>query len=374
MAHTQIIIIGAGLSGLYAAYQLEQQGMTDYLVVEAREEIGGRIQSITIDAAQSESEAFDLGATWFWEKQQPQLTQLIDQFGLESFYQYEQGDLLIDRTSSRAALRMQGVQTAPARRLKGGMKMLVQKIATHIPNEKILLGHSVKTLRQQNEVVEVEITTKNAQITTLTTSQILLAVPPRLAINNIQFLPALPQELTAQWQNTNTWMAAHAKYFAIYPHAFWREQNLSGAVHGTVTPLFEIHDASSLDGNAALFGFIGAPVSSRQQLSEAALCQLCRKQLVRLFGEQAAHPIHEFIKDWTTDPWVATPEDATTSLLSAGIPDAMPSNGNWKQHLIAISTEFSPHYQGYLAGAIEAASLGVETVIKHFIQQKLNHA
>lgn len=29
MTHAQIIIIGAGLSGLYAAYQLEQQGMTD---------------------------------------------------------------------------------------------------------------------------------------------------------------------------------------------------------------------------------------------------------------------------------------------------------------------------------------------------------
>lgn len=48
--HTvRIAIVGAGLSGLYAAYLLERQGITDYVLLEGREILGGRIGSI--DAA-----------------------------------------------------------------------------------------------------------------------------------------------------------------------------------------------------------------------------------------------------------------------------------------------------------------------------------
>lgn len=364
MTQAKIIIIGAGLSGLYAAYLLEQQGIKDYLVVEARDRLGGRVHSIAIDKAKSENEAFDMGATWFWEKQQPELTHLINKFGLESFYQYEEGDLLIDRTSSREALRMQGVQTSPARRLQGGMYKLIEKIASYIPSEKILLDHQVNSLTKKNDGIEVELTNLAAQSLILTSSQILLAAPPRVALKTINFSPALPQNLTQQWQQTNTWMAAHAKYFAIYPKAFWRDQNLSGAVHGTVAPLFEIHDASSTDGYAALFGFIGAPLSARNQLSNEQLSLLCRKQLVRLFGKEANFPIKEFIHDWTLDPLTATSADEVTSLISKGIPDSTPASGDWQNSILAISSEFSPNHQGYLAGAIESATLGIQIAIE----------
>ena len=42
--HVQVAIIGAGLSGLYAAYQLEKAGIS-YVVLEARAQTGGRIIS-----------------------------------------------------------------------------------------------------------------------------------------------------------------------------------------------------------------------------------------------------------------------------------------------------------------------------------------
>ena len=364
MTQSKIVIIGAGLSGLYAAYLLELQGIKDYLVVEARDRLGGRVHSIVIDEAKSKNEAFDMGATWFWEKQQPELTHLINKFGLESFYQYEEGDLLIDRTSSREALRMQGVQTSPARRLQGGMYKLIEKIASYIPSEKILLGHQVKSLSRSNDEIDVELINQMDQSLILKSSRILLAVPPRISLNTISFHPSLPEQLTQHWQQTNTWMAAHAKYFAVYTKAFWRDQNLSGAVHGTVTPLFEIHDASSTDGYAALFGFIAAPLSARNQLSCELLCLLCRKQLVRLFGKEANFPIKEFIHDWTLDPLTATSADEVASLISNGIPDSTPPYGDWQNSIVAISSEFSPNHQGYLAGAIESATLGIQIAIE----------
>ena len=38
----RIAIIGGGLSGLYAAALLEQHGIQDYVLLEARETFGGR--------------------------------------------------------------------------------------------------------------------------------------------------------------------------------------------------------------------------------------------------------------------------------------------------------------------------------------------
>ena len=59
--HTENLIIGAGLSGLYLAYKLEQQGK-DYLILEARDRLGGRIH---------DHDGLDLGPTWFWPGQRP---------------------------------------------------------------------------------------------------------------------------------------------------------------------------------------------------------------------------------------------------------------------------------------------------------------
>ena len=45
MQAARIAIVGAGLAGLYAAFLLEQQGIKDYVLLEARDTLGGRIAS-----------------------------------------------------------------------------------------------------------------------------------------------------------------------------------------------------------------------------------------------------------------------------------------------------------------------------------------
>lgn len=45
MQTARIAIVGAGLSGLHAAFLLEQQGIGDYVLLEARDTPGGRIAS-----------------------------------------------------------------------------------------------------------------------------------------------------------------------------------------------------------------------------------------------------------------------------------------------------------------------------------------
>ncbi|MGR7090993.1 FAD-dependent oxidoreductase [Klebsiella aerogenes] len=69
MVKTQVAIIGAGLSGLYAAWLLQRAGI-DYVVLEARSRAGGRV----LPAANS---CTDLGATWLWPGIQPALSRLL---------------------------------------------------------------------------------------------------------------------------------------------------------------------------------------------------------------------------------------------------------------------------------------------------------
>jgi len=75
------IIIGAGLSGLTAARQLKKSGETDFLVLESRDRIGGRILT---------NDGIDLGATWFQTHHQKVL-ELLEELKVEKFHQYSRG-------------------------------------------------------------------------------------------------------------------------------------------------------------------------------------------------------------------------------------------------------------------------------------------
>ena len=44
---TQVLILGGGVSGVIAARTLAKQGISDYLIVEALPELGGRMMSHT---------------------------------------------------------------------------------------------------------------------------------------------------------------------------------------------------------------------------------------------------------------------------------------------------------------------------------------
>jgi len=94
MTDKQVAIIGGGLSGLYTAYLLEQHGITDYVILEARSRIGGRITELAVESSQG-IDRFELGPSWFWPELQPQLDALISQLSLKRFAQYEQGQTLV---------------------------------------------------------------------------------------------------------------------------------------------------------------------------------------------------------------------------------------------------------------------------------------
>jgi monoamine oxidase len=363
MQTARIAIVGAGLSGLYAAYRLEQSGIRDYVLLEAREALGGRILSVAPAVAADAIDRFDLGPSWFWPGYQRQLDRLVQDLGLERFEQHEDGDMLMERSPHEPPTRVRSyVNSPPSMRLLGGMAALVDALRGRLDTTRIISGQAVRRLRRTDRHVELDSVDAAGRTTAWRVEQVLLAMPPRLVEHSIEFAPPLPQALSRQWQATATWMAPHAKYFAIYDTPFWREQGLSGEARSARGPLGEIHDASIPGGSAALFGFLGVPARMRKGLAEDQLRSLCRAQLARLFGPQAAMPKAEFLKDWALEPYTATLADTESAGQHAMAPRAAAESGPWAGCLVGIASEWSPQFPGYVAGAIEAASLGVQAL------------
>jgi monoamine oxidase len=82
------IIIGAGLSGLYAATKLKEAGLS-VLVLEARDRVGGRTHSIQVG-----NERWDMGAGWIGHNQ-PILSGLAQKFGIQTIDQFDSGNHIL---------------------------------------------------------------------------------------------------------------------------------------------------------------------------------------------------------------------------------------------------------------------------------------
>ena len=381
MPAAHIAIVGAGLSGLYAATLLEQRGIHDYVLLEARDTVGGRIASASAARQPApggtDLDLVDLGAAWYWPGYQHQLARLVTELGLESFEQFENGDTVVERSQSEPPTRVRGTVTSPASmRLVGGMGALTRALHCRLDTTRIHTGQAVRRLRCTGQHVELDSEGSNAEkrdnnenddrgtTTTWRAEHVLLALPPRLVEHSIQCTPALPPALARQWRATATWMAPHAKYVAVYDTPFWRQQGLSGEARSALGPLGEIHDASMPDGSAALFGFFGVPAQVRQNVPEETLRAHCRAQLVRLFGSQAGTPKADFIKDWALDPFTATAADLDGAGQHGEAPASTAESGPWHGRLTGVASEWSPQFPGYVAGAIEAAGLGVAASLK----------
>lgn len=315
---TEICIIGAGLSGLALASALRADGR-DVTVLEARDRPGGRVLS---------QNGHDLGPSWIWPHNRRMLA-LLDRLGLRSFPQHTTGRLVFEDAQGAIRRDLHFATMGGALRVSGGLASVTDALAAGL-GDKLRLSHPVSHVAQ--DITGVTIT---AQGQTIRAAQLVLALPPRLAAQLGATVPDVP-----------TWMAAQAKLVATYPAPFWRAKGLNGDAISHRGPLAEIHDASPDDAaTGALFGFAHPGAARSDGLRDAAL-----KQLVQLFGPDAATPTDLFLKDWSTDPATATPADRTPP---AGHPSYWPIPQSTR--ITFAGTETAPQDGGFLEGALSAA-------------------
>lgn len=355
-----VLIVGGGLAGLVCAHRLQQAGV-DCAVLEARDRPGGRI--LTVDATgQPAADGFDLGPSWYWPALQPDLQALVDELGLENFRQHDRGATLLQRWPGEAPLRHAGLRPEPpSMRLAGGTGALIAALARRLPAGCLRTGQRVQRLAQQASAVAVHFSDAQGRVGTLSAAQVVLALPPRLAAAQLAFDPPLPPATARRWHDTPTWMAPHAKFFAVYDTPFWRAEGLSGAAQSRVGPLVEIHDATTADGRAALFGFVGWSAAQRATLGRDTLVAQAVAQLRDLFGPAAGTPAATLLQDWAQEPLTATDQDQDAG--EHPMPQPGPwVVGDWASRLVLAGSETSAVAPGYLAGAVDAAEAAVFTL------------
>ena len=369
MIRTQVAIIGGGLAGLFAA-RLLQAADVAYVLLEARDRFGGRI--LTVDeSGRPAGDGFDLGPSWYWPRLQPAIAELIAELGLPAFGQNSSGDVIFERMSREGPQRYAGLaQEQLSYRLVGGSSALVQALVRALPRERLLLGAQVTAMALVRDGSDgVALTIRRADGKTeqteerLIADQVIAAMPPRLLEATVSFTPGLDQTSARRWRETPTWMAPHAKFFAVYDRPFWREAGLSGTAQSMVGPMPEMHDATTASGHAALFGFVGLGAEQRAALGEEALTGACLAQFARTFGQEAERPRATLLKDWAADPLTATHTDRA----AGGHPAADPApwvSRPWQGRLALGGSETSASEPGYLAGAVVAARRAADETLR----------
>ncbi|MEM8557292.1 MAG: FAD-dependent oxidoreductase [Bacteroidota bacterium] len=364
---TDVAIVGGGLAGLCAARLLHRAGV-GFVLLEARDRLGGRV--LTVDEAGRPSEdGFDLGPSWYWPHIQPDIAALVAELDLPAFAQRTDGDVIFERMSREGPQRYPGIvqdqgiaQEQQTARLVGGTGALVRALASGIPPERVLLRAKVTALALTSGV-ELAVRRGGEKAETLRAAQVVAALPPRLLNATVSFTPEQTVATAQRWRDTPTWMAPHAKFFALYDRPFWREAGLSGTAQSLVGPMAEIHDATTASGSAALFGFLSTGPEQRTALGEAALAQVCLDQLGRMFGAEAQTPRATLFKDWAADPLTATADDQKVG--GHPVPDSAAwVTGPWRERLALGGSETSPIEPGYLSGAVVAAERAVSEVLQ----------
>lgn len=347
------VIVGGGLSGLALARTLHEQGK-NFALYEARTRLGGRIPATT----STRGMALDLGPTWFWPDTQPRISKLVADLGLEHFTQHDTGSVLHLSAQDESPRTLQANDLhGGAQRLAGGMAALVDALARSLPADAIHLGDELIAVRDLG--AQVELTFRADETTTIVRARhAVLAIPPRVLEERVQFEPPLDDALRTAMRSTPTWMADKAKIVATYAQPFWREAGGSGnafVTHEQAT-LAEIFDACDATGaQAALGGFFALTPQFRAALDPIVMPMVISSQLVQVFGPQAEQG-EQYMQDWAAEPY-------TCSTLDQAPQGGHPEYGApqlrrslWSNKLFLGGSETAGYAGGYMEGALEAAA------------------
>lgn len=354
-----VVILGAGLSGLTTAMQLQSRGISS-TVLEARERVGGRIWTRTLEGG-AHAEA---GATWFTAGH-TQLISLLNTLGLEYFAQHTAGISLVAAPMDGTIEQFVAPADGPGSfRIKGGSQALIAALRGRLRDVQIHTAMPVASLAFAEGSWKLH--TKDNQ--TFEADIVVTTLPPRLLLHSLELTPALP----TQWQEiasqTQTWMGRAGKFYVAYSQPFWRKRGFSGMAfsHGGVIP--EMYDhASAAEDTFALKGFLSPGAC---QLSFAARREAVQDQLAAYFGPEARQWLAYGDTLWGEDPFTNV----------AHLPELMPHQNNghpvfrqplFDGRLIISGSETAAMYAGYMEGAVRAGIRAADTVVAYLKEKEV---
>ncbi len=421
MKRTDVIVVGAGFAGLSAAAELIAARL-DVVVLEARDRVGGRVESILA----SDGRRIDTGGQFLCDEM-PEVLALARRFGKTLVETPLDGEFVVQPPmteeqaeatySSSMAMRERmnavdpddpdiaglsvaawidrqdddiGAKNAFRSMVEGLWCQSLDRLPLwhlidndrRITNEnyelQYFIGESMHALaddlaaglgdrlRLNTAAERIEHWPHGVRVTTAKSgfeaAELVVAVPPVMA-SRIDYRPPLPAGLSralSVWES-----GAVVKVLVRYPKTFWREAGLSGTVmwrdeHG----LFAC-EVSPDPGHAALVVFMGGPrAHSWRALDAAGFRETLVTKLAAALGPQAMAPLEILPRDWTDDRWSGGGYSDLIVDMQARDAEAILRAGHAPLHF--TSSEISPSFPGYVEGAIVAG----RTVAKKIIARR----
>lgn len=336
-----LVIIGAGLTGLTLAYFMRNKGLK-IGVLEGRNRLGGRI--LTID---NNDTLIEMGATWI-NNQHSSLLALLDELKLHTFEQ-EIGKSAFYELNQNTAHQLVPLppNNESSLRIQGGTSGLINVLQKHFVNTELQLNCTVNSLIEKEGSIIIE--TDQGEFEA---NQVVSTLPPYLFIKTIKTDPDLPNNLVQSALNTHTWMGESIKIGLSYSNPFWKENSISGTVFSNDGPITEMYDHTDYEHNRfALKGFLHPAYPS---ISKAERCAIVLKQLEKYYG-----PI---VKQYFSYQELIWQKEKFT--FSAYDQHLFPHQNNghtayrasyFNEKLYVAGSETAKSFPGYMEGAIQSA-------------------
>ena len=342
---SKYIIVGAGLAGLTTAYQLFQSGERDFIILESRDRIGGRVMT---------NDGIDFGATWF-QTHHENVLDLLEELKVEKFHQYNEGRSVLVYSTMAPEHYFENDPNAPsAYRMVGSSMAMITALAASFNN--LIITNQVVTQIHEGKDLLAVYTDKRV----FKAEKVLVTIPPGIA-TRIQYTPELPTEVTIAMEKTHTWMSNAIKVGLTFKTPFWRAKNLSGMVIGQVGSVTEMYDhCNTLDSGYALMGFVNETL---RDFSAAERKARIINYLVKYLGKEVLQYKSYEEKDWS--------QDRNTSCETIKSIYMSPSYGNplfaevyMNNRLLFAGAETSPVHGGYMDGAIYSGLLSAGKLLQ----------
>ena len=337
-----VIIIGAGLTGLAISYQLKKSNISSK-ILEAQNRLGGRIETVR----GKQNTPMEMGATWF-SKEHQNLQDLLNELNLGYFEQFNSGISLYE-TIPNAPPQQYFVppNTHSAYRIQGGTYSIIEALAKCIGEENIILNTPIIKVTDEGDCIEITDSVQN----TFQSKHLIIVMPPK-TVTGIQFSPALPEALNQIMQLTQTWMSGSIKFAVEYQKVFWKDKGLSGTVFSQSGLVAEMYDHSNFEETRfALKGFLnGSAVSYTFEERKAKVIA----QLKNYFGQQAEDFVSYHDKVWNDQYIQPTNDTLLPPHFNNG--HVLYAQSYMNNKLFFTGTETSTLFSGYMEGAIIAAN------------------
>ncbi len=336
----EVLVVGAGLSGLLAAYRLEQAGIPT-TVLEGSDRLGGRIHTLE-KAGQAPVE---MGATWMW-RDNVKLFGLLKEFDIPYFQQYNGSAAFFQPAPPDPIERIPIPPQEPSFRIAGGTSRIIRVLANRLEKGTIRTGQAVKRI----EIADtgVRIFSKD----TFEARRVIITAPPKLWAAEIEFSPSLPDSLLSIAQNTQTWMEESIKVALTYPAPFWKENGSVATLFSQTGPVVEFYDQTDAEEKRfALCGFmspdmINGPAEKRKSR--------VIEQLSNIYGPQAADFLHYRETVWREEPFTSN-KKYLPLVPHQNNGHAAFQKAYFDDRLFFANTETSVVRSGYMEGAVLSA-------------------